>query len=324
MKSKIDIETIYRKYLNKTASKEEIEWLLDWMYKNNNSDILLKEMERNWDASNSSFKGSWKEIEQQLAIAERKASPRKVRYLKFVKYAAAAIIIPLIATLGIWWLTSQQDIYYSTEYGETQSIELPDGSQIILNANSEISWSGNWEKTGSRKVTLNGEAFFDVVQISDTEKVKIPFDVITEDITIKVLGTSFNVSNRSEETNVYLESGKVELDFKDLTLENEEMVPGESINYSKINGNVSRHNSTLVESASWKDGSLIYKQEPLSRVLRDIKNNYGKKIEVNDSTLLNKKVTVGLPYTNWEMVVESLELMLDLNIQKTKDGIILQ
>ena len=75
----------------------------------------------------------------------------------------------------------------------SSEILLPDGSAVTLNANSKLQYYTH----SARKVWLEGEAFFEVKKIPETAE---PFQVVTNDLTITVLGTTFNVNSRNEQT----------------------------------------------------------------------------------------------------------------------------
>ena len=103
---------------------------------------------------------------------------------------------------------------YTAPYGEQVAVQLPDGSEVQLNAGSQLThrrlfrnWYGTKQQT--RLVSLDGEAFFTV---ASAEK---PFVVETFNASITVLGTGFNVrayqEDDEQETVVFLEHGKVQL-----------------------------------------------------------------------------------------------------------------
>src|SRR5690606_15777064 len=95
----------------------------------------------------------------------------------------------------------------TTGYGETRKINLPDGSLVVLNANSELKYESNWQQAPMREVWLQGEAFFEVVKTTEEKQ----FIVHTGSLDVEVLGTQFNVHNRHQKVQVVLSSGKVKL-----------------------------------------------------------------------------------------------------------------
>lgn len=331
MESKKNIEEIYHRFLNKTANSDEIHRLLNWIEKTENADDLLSVMEDKWAqvSEEQEYPGDWSEVVGRLDVLKLEISGKKQKRIRFfnrkmLQYAAAAVLLVFSSVL-IWQnYASPKTIEYSTQFGETKVVELPDGSEVRLNANSKLLWTNQWKRQGVREVILNGEAFFDVSHLLDENDEKYPFQVITDDLTIKVLGTTFNVSTRRAKTDVFLETGKVELAFSDTMRTAESMKPGDMISFSKSNGSYEKKETTTVKSASWTEGSFIYDDEKLENILNEIEDIYGKEIQVVDKEMLNKKYTIGLPYANWDMVVESLALMMDLKIEKKEDGIIIK
>ncbi|NWJ52921.1 MAG: FecR family protein [Bacteroidetes bacterium] len=134
-------------------------------------------------------------------------------YIEILKYAA----IFLVAFAFAWFFKPAPSIstaqlkpnFYKVKvaYGSKTTIELPDSSVVILNSGSSLSYPDRFE-AGSRTVVLNGEAFFEVKKNKHR-----PFYVKTNDITIRVLGTKFNVKSYPDEntTETTLVSGKVEI-----------------------------------------------------------------------------------------------------------------
>src|SRR5690606_32261901 len=123
------------------------------------------------------------------------------------------------------WMNRPFDVY-TTDFGEQMTIELPDESIIQLNSNSTLTWGRDWAKGGERIVNLEGEAFFQVEHLDG-----LSFVVNTEDITVHVTGTQFNVNSRRQKTMVYLDDGKVNVAVKERPDEKYEMKPGEELVY---------------------------------------------------------------------------------------------
>jgi transmembrane sensor len=124
---------------------------------------------------------------------------RKLPVRRFIWWAAATL---LITAAGWWMFTGKESAKtvaaapakainseVSTKYGSKTRIQLPDGSQVWLNAGSKLNYTTEFGK-GVREVQLIGEGFFDVVK--DVER---PFIIHTSSIDIKVLGTQFNVKS---------------------------------------------------------------------------------------------------------------------------------
>jgi ferric-dicitrate binding protein FerR (iron transport regulator) len=237
--------------------------------------------------------------------------------------AAAAVVLLLAAGT---WLYRQSTaptpmITHATTYGEQESIELPDGSLVKLNAHSTLSYESNWEGRDSRKVWLNGEAFFEVAEKPQTKQ---KFQVVTEDLTVEVLGTVFNVNSHREETKVFLEKGKVKLSLNGLK-EAMLMDPGELVTYSKNKKEKPAKQRVAPKlHTSWKDGLQSFDKTPLKEVLEKVEEIYGVSIQVNDANHYDRKITTALPVENLEEALSVLEMTLNLEISKNGDDYTIQ
>jgi transmembrane sensor len=125
------------------------------------------------------------------------------------------------------------------------------------------------------------------------------------------LGTSFNVDSRGEQVEVFLNEGKVKL----LTDEDENnaitLQPGEKVKYNvreKIMEKTT--DETMATSASWKEGILNFKNMEFREVLIKLTTIYGKDFECEDEALLGRPMYIGIPYADWDMVRQALELSM--------------
>lgn len=125
---------------------------------------------------------------------------KKVRYISFLKYAAAAVITLVVAGTSFAYLYTETE---TAARGTHLAISLPDGSSVNLNAESELKYKPFWW-FASRDVKLNGEAYFEVKSGSQ-------FTVESGQNQVKVLGTSFNIFARAEKYSVTCLTGKVEV-----------------------------------------------------------------------------------------------------------------
>ncbi|HET9431289.1 MAG TPA: FecR family protein, partial [Chitinophagaceae bacterium] len=118
--------------------------------------------------------------------------------------SAAAVIVLLAAGISFWKLTPGKPVIESP-YGQLSNNQLPDGSTMILNANSTVTLSKGWEEGKDREVWLQGEAFFKVTRTAKKSR----FIVHTGNLDVIVTGTQFNVMNRDSRTTVLLTEGSV-------------------------------------------------------------------------------------------------------------------
>ncbi len=153
--------------------------------------------------------------------------------------------------------------------GQKLRIFLPDGSKVWLNAASKISYPEKFVGS-TRNVTLEGEAFFEVVE--NPEK---PFIVRSGNLITTALGTSFNVKNYTNDSNeeVALASGKVlvELDQEQKFI----LDPGTAVRYQKGDKSIKKEDKSVKEIIAWKDGILRFENDDLNTVLKKLSRWYG-------------------------------------------------
>ena len=244
-------------------------------------------------------------------IAQPKFS-RKVRWI-----SAAACFLLVICS--VFFITSKNEmIQYTTGNGEWETIELPDGSIVELNANSELSIYPNWEEGKDRNVWITGEAFF---QVTKKKSTGAKFFVATSDLKVEVLGTAFSVNTRNSQTEVFLEEGKISLELEGVE-EKENIVPGEFIAYSEVQRKVTnRYKKTEEIQADWKDGVLKLDNVSTAEIISEIEAIYGIEVIVNSKSILAKVSSVAIPVNSIEMAILILRRALNVKIHYSKDVI---
>ncbi len=217
-----------QKYLDRSCSVEERNELVEMIGKTSGAgevDELWKEVWGGTDGSVRLEELSWETL-QELNKANKKSHIRIVwkQVWKWSAAAVAAAVLVCFYFASDWMMKGENMMVYETGYGERLEIILDDGTTVNLNADSKLSWEKNWEDNGIRRVNLKGEAYFDVSHVKKEDKPgqaqngndldivsQMPFEVLTPDLTIRVLGTAFNASQRRGKTEVFLERGSVEL-----------------------------------------------------------------------------------------------------------------
>ena len=273
------------------------------------------------------FDKSPEEIEENLeevlshtkvkSLSQPATSMKRRRLLRYSVAATMALLLSFAGWYGIHFLNSTA--VHSTQYGEWKTVQLPDGSTVKLNADSELRLAQDWEAGETRKVWLKGEAYFSVEKKPSTGA---KFHVITEDLTIEVLGTSFNVHSRGEQTEVFLEEGKIRLDIGE---EETLMDPGEFLAYSgKKQAITQRSKLEDASYASWKEGVLVMTESPVLHILDKIAEIYGVNITVKDSALIQQERTIGVPMEKLEIVVPILETTLGTTITLQENELVVE
>lgn len=161
-----------------------------------------------------------------------------------------------------------------TPYGKRTQIVLPDGTKIWLNAGTTLSYPTSFSNK-SREVYLSGEAFFEVAK--DKSR---PFHVITGDLKIKVTGTRFNVTSYQNDTftQAVLVEGKIFASKNGIFAKDVELTPGERVVLDKSENRLSKQKVDVEQYASWINGYLIIRDEPIDEIIKKLERYYDRKI----------------------------------------------
>ena len=167
---------------------------------------------------------------------------------------------------------------FDTPPGVKSQVQLPDGTHVWLNSNSQLTYSSAFVE-GERRVTLLGEAFFEVAKDK-----KHPFSVNLGKIGVEVVGTKFNVTNYTDEnrTEVVLTEGKIKL-YRNDSVNNRviaEMKLGDQAIYEKSNSRLSLHQVNTDKYTSWIDGRLVFMDDKMDEVVRKLDRWFNVTIEV--------------------------------------------
>ncbi len=212
----------------------------------------------------------------------------KVIWLKPLLYAVSAAAA-VVLIVGIFFNT----VSYSTTIGEQLAITLPDGSTVDLNASSSLThtrffWSQH------REIELDGEAFFKVTTGTN-------FKVVTKLGQVEVLGTQFNVKNRSNEFQVGCYEGKVRVSSqKDSVQKILEKGEGVSLKGEKL-----IEEKVITPEPLWKKGESIFESTPLINVLDELERQYNISFR-RDKIDQNQLFTGGFRYDNLDLALESV------------------
>jgi len=232
-------------------------------------------------------------------------SIKKTRILHLVLKIAASLILFFAMGASYYYLSHTKQtteiVSISSPNGQRTSTVLPDGSTIILAGNSEISYKSDFgEKT--RNVQLKGEAFFEVQKDADK-----PFVVFIENMTISVLGTSFNVLSYPEDEVIAtsLVTGEIRVEFLN-NPKNKGVVlhPGEMLAYSKKSSTISIKGFDIKKTTSWIDEKLIFENENIFSIANKLERWYGIEISVHNNS--NDKYTLTIQNNT---LVEVLDLL---------------
>ena len=200
--------------------------------------------------------------------------------LKWTLRIAGIFILPFLIIVGIQtykatYLRKEAWVEIKAPAWTRAQFSLPDGTTGWLNSNSSVKYKGNFNS--DRKVTLKGEAFFDVFKDK-----KRPFIVNTNEVNVTVLGTRFNIASYENENNVevVLEEGKLVFNNKEMK-SSYTMNPNDLVVYDKTFKNFSTEVVQPNKYLSWTEGKLIFRNDPLDVIARRLERWYNIDVEVN-------------------------------------------
>ncbi|MCL5245111.1 FecR family protein [Cellulophaga sp. 20_2_10] len=197
------------------------------------------------------------------AINNKRNSAKEIKVVKlhpYKKYASIAAAILLLCSLSYYYTTTL-DQTISTDYAQNNELTLPDNSEVFLNAESKIAYNKNqWDK--KRDVSLEGEAFF---KVAKGEK----FTVTTNQGTISVLGTQFNVETRTNFFEVTCYEGLVNVHYNGKNYK----VPG-GTSFMVVNGKIAPLSHVKTRVPSWTLNESTFKSIPLEFVLNELQRQF--------------------------------------------------
>ncbi|WP_276480810.1 FecR family protein [Paraflavitalea pollutisoli] len=240
-------------------------------------------------------------------LLEGARKPRGI-YWKYVGIAAAVLatawffywmMLPSAASRQTATVKNQPSEII-TKNGSRTKVQLPDGTQVWLNAGSKLTYDKEFNTT-LREVTLWGEGYFDVVRNE-----KKPFIIHTAQMDIKVLGTQFNLRSypNDKTAEAALIHGSIEVRLKNRPAEKIILKPHEKIvvnnndtlpmteNIAKsqkdqrnalvvIKGLSQQDDSTYAET-SWLDNKLVFTNESFPELATRLERWYGVTIRLTD------------------------------------------
>jgi len=374
------IHYLLKAYISKEANSAQESELMDWVLESGEDSELKNYVLDIWDRYKPSEDLSyvnWDEIYSRVIQPAVPPLQPKVRKMKWVKLAAAAVIVGALAMGAYFYLAPRPEQSMATEQPKKNDIAPPsvnkailtlaDGTKIELDSTGngtlatqgsikiikqstgEISYAGSaegvvsyntlsvprgskplnlvlsdgskvWINVGSslsyptaftgskRKVKITGEAYFEVVHNE-----KIPFIVQSGDLTIKDLGTHFNVNTYEDESaeRITLLQGSVSVKKNALS---ELLKPGQQ---ARINNNSNNdikilNDVDIDEVMAWKDGKFIFdKNTDISAIMRQISRWYNVDIEYQGKT--NQRF--------WGSISKNVNVSQVLKILETAGGI---
>ncbi len=316
------------KQLQGEATAQENQALAAWQAASPENKALFDDFVKIWKISPHSepknlpdLDREWQQVAEILQFQSKKPAgivglrspvqPAQIPRFQFARVWAVAAVVLFIVTASIVFNRLEKTgsaVQIIAKAGTLERIELPDGSTVRLNSVSNISYESGLPGN-DRVVRLAGEAFFQI------KKDGRPFIVETENARIRVLGTSFDVWSRENETRVVVEEGRVALEplhstkAQGLILTANQMA---TCDRDKLSGEAIAVNA--LERLGWLQGKIVFTKTPLSEVVAELQRVYAVRIELSDAWTAQQTLTAAFDKNPVESVLESVCLALHLHL----------
>jgi len=319
-------EDLLIRYVLGEASESEIKEITTWINTSNanarqfeQTKFILETSKNLAQVSPVSETEAWDKFKEKRGTIQRTAPVRSiVRLNSWLRIAAAVVLVTGAAWAGYYFYSLQSkapELVTLTAATKVLIDTLPDGSIVHLNKRSSITYASKFKP--HREVKLTGEAFFDVVHDSSA-----PFTVHVGDVTVRDVGTSFNISSNSKRIEVIVENGIVEVSRKSLSLElkKQEMVtikPGDKELHKE------RTKDLLYKY--YRTNEFVASNTPLYRLIDLLNDAYGVNIQIEGKALANAPITGTFKNSSLNEILNVIAISTpEMHIEKTKDGIILK
>ena len=165
----------------------------------------------------------------------------------------------------------------STPKGGQYQLELPDGSQVWLNATSSIHFPTTFTGT-DRRIEITGEAYFEIAKNPN-----MPFIVTVNNSEVQVLGTHFNINAYNDEDNVkttLLEGSVRFINDDNINI----LKPGQQAQLTKDGMTKVVSNVDVDEVVAWKNGMFAFENAGIETIMRQMSRWYDVEIEYKGKT----------------------------------------
>ena len=203
--------------------------------------------------------------------------------------------------------------------GEHLRVLLADGSAVTLNACSELRYPERFARRRREVRLVRGEAFFEVAHDASA-----PFTVETDDVSVEVLGTKFNVNAYDKEvTTVYLKEGKVRLTERVTGRQNRYLMAPDEMLAVDRNARTCRAVRPAGKSApeAWLHNNYAFTNAPLEDVVEFLERHYAVEIEVADARILQYSYTMEFYNETIDEVLSVMSQITPIRYSRVNDRI---
>jgi len=287
-------EEILIKFLLKETSEEESIAVQKWLDEATSNRAEFTQLERIWTASKSLSTTSNVDEEQAWTKFKARTSGSQEAIVRPIKqnFGWLKIAAVLVLVAGAWMMYNVFGPANYTDLVASNKViveHLPDGSEVTLNKNSQISYVTDFRD--ERSVRLKqGDVFFNVAH--DKSK---PFVIKINKVSVTVVGTSFNVKHLKGETEVIVETGIVKVSNGN---EMVELHKGEKVLIKEVSPKLIKEQNTDQLYSYYRSGKFVFYKTPLWKVVEVLNEAYDVHIVIQDPSIANETLNTTLEEAN--------------------------
>ena len=226
----------------------------------------------------------------------------------------ALVITGILAYFVLRSLAGPEEMQLATTIQAEKTV-LPDGSNITLNKNSTLSYPSKFSKK-DRRVKLKGEAFFSIQP--DRQK---PFVVAVNEVTVTVLGTSFNIRETPDSTVIVVETGLVRVNGKAGQVD---LKAGEKTTIHHRDGTLKKEMQPDKLYNYYRTKTFTCDNTPLWKLVEVLNEAYGTNIIIGNPNIRNLPLTTTFNEEPIDKILNIISQTLDISLRQEGDTIILQ
>jgi len=290
----VQIDNYIQSFLNGSLDAESHAVLRQWIKEKPENREYFQNTVAIWKATGVMSNADGFDVASAIGKFKEEIQPanRIDFYRRALKFSAAAIILLLcgVSSLFFLWQSERSASEMVEEYkeyvvevpdGAKSKITFPDGSVVWLNAGSKVTYDSNFARE-SRNVGLTGEGYFEV-----SKNKELPFVVNTGKLTVKVLGTKFNLKSYEEdsEVKVTLKEGAVKVgdfltDAAPVVLK-----PNQRFTFKKMTQTIQVDSVDASHIENWRNGAMTFDKVPLEEIAKELRRLYNIPIRIESDKL---------------------------------------
>jgi ferric-dicitrate binding protein FerR (iron transport regulator) len=317
-------DTLLVKYLLDESSDSEKHTVEEWMHAHSDNQKYFDHFKLIWEESKQlaalstiDEEASWQRFRSR--IQQSPVQRGTVRRLNGLPWLRVAAIFILVVGLGILALqvfdTSEPSMQVVQSLNQIVPDTLPDGSIVTLNKHSVLSYPGKF-RGDTRSISLQGEAFFQVTP--DKSK---PFIVKVNDVTVRVVGTSFNIKSINGNTEVIVESGIVQV------IKNNQHVdlhPNDKVVVKSSDSLFEKQTETGTLYNYYRTKAFECDNTPLWKLVEILNQAYDANIIIGNEKLRNLPLTTTFNNESLDNILEIIRQTFKISVVRSGNSIILQ